>query len=66
MKKNPMMSLWLSGANQAFSAGRGLWMAEFYRQQNLMMNEMTKQMLQFWTGAWMLPPERKTGKDKRR
>ncbi len=31
--KNPFMSAWLSAANKAASAGRGVWAAEVKRQQ---------------------------------
>lgn len=50
--KNPMMSLWLSGANAWAGAARGLWTAEMRRQQTAAVNEMTKQAIRFWTGAW--------------
>ena len=53
--KNPFLSFWLSGANAAASASRGFWAAEMQRQQTAMMNEMMKQTMRFWTGAWMLP-----------
>jgi hypothetical protein len=51
-KKNPMMSLWMSAANSAAGSARGLWMAEMHRQQSAMMQEFTKQMINFWSGAW--------------
>jgi len=51
-KKNPMMSLWLSAANSAAGSARGLWMAEMQRQQSAMMQELTRQMIDFWSGAW--------------
>ena len=56
MKKNPFLSLWLSGVNSAAGSARGLWMAEVHRQQTAMISEMTRQMIRFWSGAWMLPP----------
>jgi hypothetical protein len=46
MKKNPFMSLWLSGANSAAAAGRGAWTREFYRLQRT----MTEETVRFWTG----------------
>lgn len=52
-KKNPMMSLWMSAANSAAGSARGLWMAEMQRQQSAMMQEFTKQMIGFWSGAWL-------------
>jgi len=51
-KKNPMMSLWLSAANSAAGSARGLWLAEMHRQQSAMMQAFTKQMIDFWSGAW--------------
>jgi hypothetical protein len=54
--KNPFLSLWLSQANAWAGAMRGFWTAELQRQQTQMMNEMTQQMLRFWTGGWMTPP----------
>lgn len=56
--KNPWMSLWLSGANAWTGAMRGFWAAEMQRQQTAMLNEMTKQTVRFWTGAWMVPERR--------
>jgi hypothetical protein len=46
------MSLWLSAANAWAGAARGFWTAEMRRQQTAMFNEMTRQMMRFWTGAW--------------
>jgi hypothetical protein len=54
--KNPFLSLWLSQANAWAGAMRGFWTAEMQRQQTQMMNEMTQQMMRFWTGGWMVPP----------
>lgn len=56
MQKNPFMSAWLSAANSTLGAGRGLWMAEVRRQQTATMAEFNKQVMRFWTGAWMNPP----------
>jgi hypothetical protein len=53
-KKNPLMSLWMSAANSAAGHARGLWMAEMQRQQSAMMQEFTKQMIGFWSGAWFV------------
>ncbi|MEK0082522.1 hypothetical protein [Benzoatithermus flavus] len=53
--KNPFLSLWLSQANAWAGAMHGLWAAELQRQQTRMLHEMTRQMLHFWSGAWMIP-----------
>ena len=52
-KKNPMMSLWMSAANSTAGSARGLWLAEMHRQQTAMMQAFTKQMIDFWSGAWL-------------
>ena len=52
---NPWLSLWLSAANSWAGAARGFWTAEMRRQQTAMINEMNRQMVRFWTGAWAAP-----------
>ncbi|WP_154678263.1 hypothetical protein [Microvirga massiliensis] len=42
MAKYPWLSLWLSAANTWAGAARGFWTAEMQRQQNAMLDEMTK------------------------
>jgi hypothetical protein len=51
IKKNPFMSLWLSGFNAMLGSMRGPISAEFQRQQTNMISEATRQMTDFWTGA---------------
>ena len=51
-KKNPLMSLWLSAANVAAGSARSLWLAEMQRQHSAVMQELTRQMIDFWRGAW--------------
>jgi hypothetical protein len=48
---NPWMSLWLSAANAWAGEARGLWTAEMRRQQTALLNEISRQMVRFWTGA---------------
>ena len=45
LKKNPFMSMWLSGANAA--AGRARVRATAQTRAAI-----TKQVIQFWSGAW--------------
>ena len=58
-RRNPMLSLWLSGANAWAGAARGLWTAEPRRQQAgqqaAVMSEATRQAVRFWSGARMRP-----------
>ena len=56
--KNPFMSMWLSQANAWSGAMRGFWSAEMHRQQTQMMQEMTKQMMQFWVAPGRCPRRR--------
>ena len=60
-KKNPFMSMWLSGANAAIGSSRGRVTAESKRQANAMVTEGTKQMIDLWIGALTSPakPKRK-------
>jgi hypothetical protein len=61
---NPWMSLWLSAANTWAGAARSFWTAEMRRQQTAMINEMTRQMVRLWTGAWAQPSSH--GRNRRR
>jgi hypothetical protein len=49
---NPFLSLWLSAFNSAAGTARGFATAELHRQQTAMWREMTRQTLDFWSGAW--------------
>ena len=51
LKKNPFMSMWMSGANALFGAARSRATAEARRQAATMMTEMTKAAVDFWTSA---------------
>ena len=63
---NHWMSFWLSAANVWASAARGFWTAEMRRQQMTMLNEMTRQMVRFWTGAWAQPSSDAKTRTRRR
>lgn len=47
-RKNPFLSLWLSGANAVFGAARGQITHEMRRQTNATVAEGTRQVLAFW------------------
>lgn len=57
--KNPWMSFWLSSAHRATSTwsgtGRRLWATEIGRQQRAMLDELTRQTSEFWTGGARAP-----------
>jgi hypothetical protein len=63
---NPWMSLWLSAANAWAGAVRGFWTAEMRRQQTATVNEMTRQAVRFWTGAWAQPSSTPRNRTRRR
>jgi hypothetical protein len=56
-KKNPFMSMWLSGANAVIGSARGRAAAESKRQSKAVVTEGTKQFVDLWTGA-MAPPDK--------
>jgi hypothetical protein len=47
-KKNPFMSLWLSGANKVAGAARGHFLNEARRQQAIMTRKAQKAVADFW------------------
>jgi hypothetical protein len=55
-KKNPLMSMWMSGANAVLGSARSRATAEGRRQMTQLMHRNTQEMLRFWTGAFKLPP----------
>lgn len=59
LKKNPLLSMWLSGANAVAGSARSRATAIAKRQAAMMMNDGMKQMTDFWTGALAPPPRKK-------
>jgi hypothetical protein len=47
-KKNPFLSMWLSGANAMAGRARSAGAAETSRQRS----QLTKAATRFWTDAW--------------
>ena len=47
-KKNPFLSIWLSGANAVTGKARSAGAAEISRQQTQLVNQVSR----FWTDAW--------------
>jgi hypothetical protein len=60
------MSFCLSAANAWAGAVRGFWTAELRRQQTAMINEMSRQMVRFWTGALAQPSSNSRNGKRRR
>ena len=51
LKKNPFMSMWLSGANSVANSARGRVAAEAKRQSTTAMSKAANDMFSLWTGA---------------
>ncbi len=64
LKKNPLMSMWLSGANAVAGSVRSRLTAQVNRQAATMMTDGAKQMVRFWSGAMLVPPSRKKKKSR--
>ena len=63
-KKNPFMSMWLSGANAIVGSARSYATAEGKRQAATMMSEGAKQVVRFWSGAFIAAPRWKKRKSR--
>jgi hypothetical protein len=65
LKKNPFMSMWLSGANAAAGSLRGHAVGQAKRQAATAMTKATQDIFDAWTGGFVTPPA-KARKRKRR
>lgn len=63
-KKNPALSMFLSGANAWAGAARGLWAGEARRQKSAAAKAGAKAVASFWTAA--LTPAASAGKKGKR
>ena len=61
-KKNPFMSMWLSGANAVAGSVRGRATAEAKRQATSAVTKGAKQMVDFWSAGLTTPAPRKKAK----
>jgi hypothetical protein len=64
LKKNPFMSMWLSGANAMLGAARGQASAEAKRQAAAMTAKAAKQTMRFWSSV-MTSPSGKARKSRK-
>ena len=60
IKKNPWLSMWMSGANAVVGAARGRATAEMRRQAATMTTNAANQAMRFWTTV--LTPSKKKSK----
>ncbi|WP_050455458.1 hypothetical protein [Candidatus Burkholderia verschuerenii] len=63
-KKNPFLSMWLSGANAVAGSARSRATAAAKRQANTAVRRSQKDVVDFWTAA--LTPPKPTRRKKRR
>lgn len=63
-KKNPLMSMWLSGANAVAGSARRRIAAESKRQSSAMMTRGMKQVTDFWCGVLDTKPPAKKRKKR--
>ena len=64
IKKNPFMSMWLSGANAVAGSVRGRATAEAKRQATTAVTKGVKQMANFWSAGVTTSPPRKKAKHR--
>jgi hypothetical protein len=62
LRKNPFLSIWLSGANAVAGAARGKATAYAKKQMASAMAQNTKTVSDFWLGALAPPAPRKRKK----
>jgi len=65
-KKNPLLSMWLSGANAVAGSVRSRASAEAKRQTRVAMNQGIRQMTEFWTGALTPAAPKRSRKKKQK
>lgn len=64
LKKNPFLSMWLSGANSVASHARSQASAEASRQTKRIVDQGAHEAMKFWATAWL--PSSGTSKRKKR
>lgn len=58
LKKNPYMSMWLSGANAVAGSVRGQAAAQAKRHTNATVTAAAQEIFKLWSGAlWQSPPK---------
>ncbi len=65
LSKNPFMSAWLSAANKVAGSARGQATAAAKRQATTVQNDMTRQIVDFWSGKAAVPASAPRKKKRR-
>lgn len=63
-KKNPFLSMWLSGANAVAGAARSRATAEARRQAATMMTQGSRQVAELWGDALGVPRKKRRKKPR--
>lgn len=65
-RKNPFLSMWLSGANTVMNTARGHAMAQARRETSNLVRQATQQTAKLWSDALTSPSPPKARRKKRR
>ena len=65
MKKNPFLSMWLSGANAVAGSMRGRAIREARRQSTTAMRTASKAIFDAWTSPWTLGATKRKKRTRR-
>lgn len=65
LKKNPLMSLWMSAANRVAGSVRGHATAQAKRQMKAAVTEATHENIKLWSAAASAPAAKKKAARKR-
>jgi hypothetical protein len=65
LKKNPFMSMWLSGANAAAGSLRGRAAGHMKREAGTVMAKATQEVFDFWTAGLVATPPQKRARRRR-
>jgi hypothetical protein len=66
LKKNPLLSMWLSGANAAMGYGRSRALSEMHRQSAAMSKQYVHEWMRLWTGSAKPSSARMTATTRRK
>jgi uncharacterized protein YggE len=66
LKKNPFLSMWLSGANAVAGSARSRATAQGKRQAKALITSTNRQVANYWTEAFGLAPARPARKKAKR
>ena len=66
LKKNPFLSMWMSGANAVMGAARSRATAEGKRQAATMMSQAATHAARFWSNPLMMPRAKRKKAGKKR